>query len=271
MNVTKNAKGQAIPAKTIPLTSKDFDKIDNTAIYWLGNASIFINSRGTNVMIDPLLEGFDMDLLIDMPILPKDIPALDALLITHDDNDHFSKPTCHDVEKVCKEYHAPKFVAGLIKDEGLNGIGHDIGETFSVGDMTFKLTPAEHNWKNESTKHHWRDYKLEDYCGFWIESPDGKIWLPGDSRLLKEHLKMPQPDVILLDFADNSWHITFDGAVKLANTYPDADLICIHWGSVDAPNMNTFNGDPEKLAVAVKNPARVHALAPGEKFILPKK
>ncbi len=226
------------------------------------------NSRGTNVMIDPLLEGFDMDLLIDMPILPKDIPALDAVLITHDDNDHFSRPTCRDVKDVCKIYHAPNFVAGLIRDEGLNGVGHDIGEKFSVGDMQFTLTPAEHNWKNESPKHHWRDYKPEDYCGFWIETPDGKIWLPGDSRLLKEHLEMPAPDIILLDFADNSWHITFNGAVKLADTYPDADLICIHWGSVDAPNMNTFNGDPEKLAAAVVNPARVHALAPGEKFVL---
>ena len=271
MNVTKNEKGQAIPAATIPLTKKDFEKISDTAIYWLGNASIFINSRGTNVMIDPLLEGFDMPLLIEMPIFPKDIPTLDAILITHDDNDHFSKPTCHDVEKVCKEYHAPQFVAGLIRDEGLNGIGHDIGETFSVGEMKFKLTPAEHNWKNFSEKHHWRDYKLEDYCGFWIETQDGKIWLPGDSKLLEEHLQMPQPDVILLDFADNSWHITFDGAVKLANTYPDADLICIHWGSVDAPQMNTFNGDPERLASAIKNPDRVHALAPGEKFVLPKK
>ena len=57
----------------------------------------------------------------------------------------------------------------------------------------------------------------------------------------------------------------------MANTYPDADLICIHWGSVDAPQMNTFNGNPEKFANAVENPERVHALVPGEKFILPKK
>ena len=196
MKITLNEKGQAIPDTTIPITAKDFEKIDNTAIYWMGNASIFINSRGTNIMIDPLLEGFDMNLLIDMPILPKDIPTLDALLITHDDNDHFSKPTCHDVEKVCKEYHAPQFVAGLIRNENLNGIGHDIGETFSVGEMKIKLTPAEHNWKNFSEKHHWRDYKLEDYCGFWIETLDGKIWLPGDSKLLKEHLEIPEPDVI---------------------------------------------------------------------------
>lgn len=155
MNVTRNEKGQAIPAATI---------------------------------------------------LPADIPALDAILITHDDNDHFSKPTCHDV-KDCMEFHAPHFVAGLIRDEGLNGIGHDIGETFSGGDMKITLTP-------------------------------------GDSRLLQAQLEMPQPD---------------------------ADLILIHWGSVDAPNMNTFNGDPEKLAAAVVNPERVHALAPGEKFALGEK
>ena len=270
MNISKNAKGQAIPKATIRLTEKDFEKFNGTAVYWLGNASIFINSRGKNIMIDPLLEGFDMNLLIEMPILPKEIPALDAVLITHDDNDHFSKSTCQDVKGVCKEYHAPQFVAGLLRDEGLNGIGHDIGETFSIGEMKIKLTPAEHNWKNFYEKHHWRDYKLEDYCGFLIETADGKIWLPGDSKLLPEHLQMPQPDIILLDFADNSWHITFDGAVKLANTYPQANLICIHWGSVDAPNMNTFNGNPAELAAVVVNPERVFALAPGEKFILQK-
>lgn len=75
-------------------------------------------------------------------------------------------------------------------------------------------------------------------------------------------------DVLPLDFADNSWHITFDGAVKLADTYPDAQIICIHWGTVDAPDWNTFNGDPAHLAACVVNPGRVHALYPGEPFIL---
>ena len=79
---------------------------------------------------------------------------------------------------------------------------------------------------------------------------------------------MPQPDLILLDFSDNSWHITFEGAVRLANTYPEADLLCIHWGSVDAPDWTTFNGNPEDLLSRVTHPERVHALAPGEPFVL---
>ena len=95
--------------------------------------------------------------------------------------------------------------------------------------------------------------------------------MPGDSQLLEEHLHMPDPDVILFDFADNEWHITLDGAIKLANTYPNADLICIHWGSVDAPTMTPFNGNPEDLVERVINPERIRVLAPGEVFVIEKK
>ena len=75
---------------------------------------------------------------------------------------------------------------------------------------------------------------------------------------------MPEPGLIMLDFSDNEWHITFDGAVKLANAYPSARLLCIHWGTVDAPDWSTFNGDPRVLADHVTNPERVLAPLPGE-------
>lgn len=53
-------------------------------------------------MIDPLLEGFDLPLLIEMPILPEAVPHLDAIFITHSDNDHFSRVTCKKLAPVCK-------------------------------------------------------------------------------------------------------------------------------------------------------------------------
>mgnify|MGYP000009184580 FL=1 len=79
-------------------------------------------------------------------------------------------------------------------------------------------------------------------------------------------LQVEQPDVILLDFADNDWHITLDGAVKMCAAYLDALLIPIHWGSVDAPDFSTFNGNPMELAARIVNPERLHVLLPGEKF-----
>lgn len=263
---------QAVAPQTQPILNDAFAAIDNTEIYWLSSAGIMINSHGTVIMIDPLLEGFDLPLLVDMPIKSSDVPNLDGVLITHCDNDHFSRVTCKNLSKVCKEYHGPHYVAELMNEEGLKGIGHDIYETFKIGNLNIKLTPADHAWQNESSKYSKiRKFKFEDYCGFWIDTPEGTIWLPGDSRLLKEHLEMPSPDVILLDFSDNSWHIGLDNAIKLANTYSNAELILIHWGTVDAPDMNAFNANPESLTGRVVNPERINILAAGEVFKLENK
>ena len=151
---------------------------------------------------------------------------------------------------------------------GIPGTGHDIHEGFRVGDTRITLTPAKHNWQNGVPEFQCRVWKEEDYCGYWFDTPDGTIWLPGDSRLLPEHLSMPSPDVILFDFSDNDWHITLAGAIRLANAYPQAKLICIHWGTVDAPDMTPFNGNPDALYDAVANPQRILPLCPGEAFTL---
>ena len=271
MEIKRSKSGQPMPKEVIVVNKDAFLPIHKTEIRWLGSASIMINSRGTTLMIDPLLEGFDMPLLFEMPILPQAVPHLDAVLITHIDNDHFSRPTCKDLLSVCEAYHAPYYVAEVMKEENIKGTGHAIHDSFKVKDIQVTLTPARHNWQNGSSKYQFREWKEEDYCGYWLDTADGTIWLPGDSKLMEEHLKMPEPDVILFDFSDNDWHITLDGAVLLANTYPNADLICIHWGSVDAPDMSPFNGNPESLIDKVIHPERIRVLAPGEAFTLTKK
>lgn len=266
MKIEKNEKGQALAPKTIPMTSDAFGKNNSVDIYWLGGGGAMINSYGTIVMIDPLLEGFDMPLLRQSPVLTQDVKHVDGVLITHIDNDHFSRVTCKGLMNVCNAYHAPHYVAEVMKEEGIEGVGHLIGETFEIKNMKIKLTPALHNWQNGSKKYSYREWKVEDYCGYWIETAGKTIWMPGDSKLLDSQLHMPHPDVILFDFSDNDWHITLEGAIQLANTYPNSALICIHWGCVDAPNMSPFNGNPEDLLERVINPERIKVLAPGQKF-----
>jgi L-ascorbate metabolism protein UlaG (beta-lactamase superfamily) len=46
-------------------------------------AGFLINSRGTTLMVDPLLEGFDVPIMIEIPIAAKDVSRLDAILVTH--------------------------------------------------------------------------------------------------------------------------------------------------------------------------------------------
>lgn len=270
LNVAFSPAGQAMPEKVEVFGQEAFETLPHTEIRWLGNASILINCRGRILLIDPILDGFDMPLLIDMPIDSQAIPQVDDLLISHIDGDHLSFATLEATKAVTKHYHAPVYVADVMADKGYPAAEHQVGERFSIGDIDVLVTPTKHNWQNDASKYQYREWKEEEYVGYWLDTPDGSIWLPSDSKLLPEHLGMPVPDVILFDFSDNEWHITYEGAVTLANTYPNAQLICIHWGSVDAPTWNTFNGNPQDLVQDIVHPERLHALNVGQAFTLHK-
>ena len=58
-----------------------FTSSNATTIRWLGMGGFLINSRGTAIMVDPLLKGFDMPVMIDFPIKTDDVPKLDWVLI----------------------------------------------------------------------------------------------------------------------------------------------------------------------------------------------
>jgi L-ascorbate metabolism protein UlaG (beta-lactamase superfamily) len=262
-------KYQAKAPPTRPFGKEAFASSSTTTIRWLGMAGFFVNSRGTTFMIDPLLEGYDMPLLMDFPIKPKDVPHLDAILATHSDNDHYSVETFKDLASVTNEFHSTLYVDSLMKNARLHSYGHYIGDTFHVGKISVRLTLADHAWQNNFPKPGQRYYEPGDACGFWFNTPDGSIWAPGDSRFMQEQMHMPTPDAILFDYSeDGAFHSGLEGAAKIVNAYPHTPVILGHWGFVDAPDFIPFNGNPEHLKKLVVNPERIRVLAPGEPFIL---
>lgn len=242
-----------------------FTASSDTIIRWMGVGGAMINCHGTCIMIDPMLKDANMPMLIDFPITVEQISFLDGMLVTHIDRDHYSLPTCLAVKSICKEFHTTQYVASEMQSDGIDGIGHDIGDRFAIGPMNILVTPADHCWQNEDDRYKdKRVYLPEDYCGFYIETPDGSFWDIGDSRLMDEQLKMPEPDMILFDFSDNEWHITLEGAYKLAVAYPNSELVLVHWGSVNRPDITACNANPMDLLENVVNPGRVRIVAPGE-------
>ncbi len=264
---TKKYQAKAPP--TQPFGKEAFQSSNSTTIRWLGMAGFLVNSRGTTFMIDPLLQGYDMPLLMNFPIKPKDVPHLDAVFATHSDNDHYSVETFKGLSPVTKQFHSTVYVDSLMKTEGLPSFGHFIGDTFRVGKISVQLTLADHAWQNDYPSPGQRYYEPGDACGFWFNTPDGTIWAPGDSRFMQEQLHMPTPDAILFYYSEDAlYHSGLEGAVKIANAYPNTPLILGHWGFVDAPDFTPFNGDPKRLSSRVANPERIIVLAPGAPFIL---
>jgi L-ascorbate metabolism protein UlaG (beta-lactamase superfamily) len=91
---------QARAPETQPFGAEAFESHEGTILRWLGMAGFLINSRGTTLMVDQLLGGFDMPVMIDFPIAAGTVPRLDAVLVTHSDNDHYSVPTCRQLSPI---------------------------------------------------------------------------------------------------------------------------------------------------------------------------
>lgn len=263
MQIYKSKQGQAMPPKTVPMAQACFSANPGTTVYWLGNASIMINCHGDIILIDPLLENLPHPPLIALPITAAEMPPVDGVLITHIDFDHLSLDTCKRLACACKEYHAPNYTAHYMQAHDLPATSCEIGVPFQMKHLCVTPTPTLHNWHDTHPNYAYRRWKESDYCGYWLETPEGTIWLPGDSRLLPSHLTMRAPDMILFDFSNDAWHITLEGAIQLANAYPQADLLCIHWGSVDTPNFAPFNANPEDFLGKIVNPARIQVVAAG--------
>lgn len=262
-------KYQAKAPATQPFGKDAFSKSNNTTIRWLGMAGFLVNSRGTTFMIDPLLEGYDMPLLMKFPILPKEVPHLDAVFATHSDNDHYSVETFKDLAPITTAFYSTIYVDSLMKNDGLKSFGYPIGGKFQFGKVTGKLIPADHAWQNAYPRPGQRHFAPGDACGFWFDTPDGAIYATGDSRPMEEQLHMSAPDVILLDYSEDAqWHLGLEASAKLVNAYPKAIVLLGHWGFVDAPDFTPFNADPSKLKKLVTNPERIKVLAPGEPFVL---
>ena len=57
--------------------------------------------------------------------------------------------------------------------------------------------------------------------------------------------------------SNSEWHFGLDGAIAMANAYPQTPLLLHHWGCVDAPDFPPFNADPATLPDRVINPDRI--------------
>lgn len=276
--------GQAMAPETIPMTQEAFAKNNETAVYWLGAAGVFINSHGTTIMIDPTIAitGQDPPLsekggapyLVLPPILPSEVKKLDAVLFTHADDDHMPLKTCLDLlPSGCKYYGTAYAKAKLI----MYGIPENRIEvivpqqTYDIKGIPFKAIGALHPWQRimPDIYNGW-EFSLEDCCGLKFFFEDGVFLATGDTVLLDEHLQQQDVDMIAIDICDGRtcYHMGTSAAMRVINSMDQADVLPVHWGCFDLPEHVAMNGNPERMIPLVKGPDRMKIAAPGEKLVL---
>ncbi len=270
---------QARAPQTMPLTADAFADHGATEVTWLGAAGVLINCRGTVLMIDPVLSILSDDpavseigepLLAEPPIAAVDVPMLDAVLYTHADSDHLGPLTAPALLRTGAAYHGTPLVnreLGCLGIPGGRRTAHSTGDVFTVGPMEITVTPAFHPHQLERMDFSGY-FAGDDCCGYRVATPDGVIWIPGDTLLLPEHLRMTDVDVLFWDIGDDTWHYGLDGAIGLANVLEQAELILFHFGTFYGPDKPWHNANPASAQGRLRRPERLHALAPGERYNL---
>ncbi|MFD4058773.1 MBL fold metallo-hydrolase [Streptomyces californicus] len=278
MESSNFSKSNAIAPATQLIQQEAFTDSSGTFIYWLSGSGFLINSRGTLIMIDPVISlekgkndisEIGIRMSVSLPIEASSVPQLDAVLYTHGDNDHMGKYTPSSLVHKGTLFGGTPPVLKNLESLGVP-VGQykslDIGETFRVGQIEITTTPADHPWQEKNPAKYGNPWGPKDCCGFLIKTLDGTIWCPGDTRLLPEHLQMKGIDVLLLDVSWNEYHLGPESAITLANTYSNAYLIPYHYGSYET-EIEALNGNPMELAPSITSwQKRLHVLAPGEKF-----
>jgi len=270
------------PSKSLPVVSMEgFSQqqaADGLRFIWLGHSSVLVELDRKRILIDPVFS--DRASLFSWagpkrfqpsPIQAKDLPKLDAVLISHDHYDHLDKPTIVDLTEKVASFHVPLGVATLLESWGIpKSKIYEYGwwDEHEVDGMTIVATPARH-----FSGRGLFDRNRTLWCS-WVISRNGRnVFHSGDtgmtSRLKEIGEKYGPFDVAFIKMAayNENWpdiHLNPEQAVEAYRDLDGKTLVPIHWGTFDLSLHSWYEPIERLIQAAEQNHARVITPRMGE-------
>jgi L-ascorbate metabolism protein UlaG (beta-lactamase superfamily) len=258
----------------LPLLARDADTGFRTT--WLGHSTVLLELDGLRVLTDPVwserISPFGIAApkrFQPVPMAIAALPALDAIVISHDHFDHLDQPT---VAALTASQRAP-FVTSL-------GVGHYLEAwgvppersieldwwehaTLRGGDLVLTATPSQH-FSGRVGK---RNFTL--WSSFVIETANRRVFFSGDTALTPEfadvRAKHGPFDLVMLEIGGfhESWdhiHLGPANALDAFELLGGGRLMPVHWGTFNLA-LHAWDGPPEEL-VALASERRVELFMP---------
>jgi L-ascorbate metabolism protein UlaG (beta-lactamase superfamily) len=217
-------------------------------ITWHGHSFFELEADGTNVLIDPFLEG---NPAIDAT--PSDFDA-DIVAVTHGHHDHSGDAHRFDATVVCQ----PE-VAEYLEQKGAETVGMNIGGTYEEAGVELTMTKAFHSSGASG------DGQFDRYggtpAGYVIDDGETSFYHSGDTGLFGDMKTVIRevyaPDIAAVPIGD---HFTIG---------PEDAATAVEWLGVDDAfpmHYDTFppiEQNPEEFAEAVEE-ATIHVPEAGE-------
>ena len=217
-----------LPVKQVDLSHFNNQGSDQLNVTWLGHSSLMINIDGYKILIDPVFEKrisvfgptrFNGDVPLDI----RQIPKIDAVIISHDHYDHLNKFSVQGLIEKSDKFIVPLAVGAQLIDWGVPRgkiVELDWWQEYRLDqNLMVVATPAQHFSGRGIT-----DRNKTLWASWVIESPFHKLFFSGDSGY-------------------------FEGFKQIGNKYGPFDMTFIECGAYDKswPKVHMF---PEQTVQA---------------------
>lgn len=256
------------------------------SVWWLGHASMLLRLGGRYVLIDPVLSERASPLSFygpkrrtPPPLAVGQLPAVDAVLISHNHYDHLDRRT---VRQLARRFPRAEFIVPLglkrwFRRYRLNVYELDWWQSVSLGELTAYATPARH-WSMRTL---W-DRNRSLWCGWVIHHPALRFYFSGDSgyseRLAEIGHRLGPFDMAALPIGAYAprWfmqeqHMDPQQSVTLYRQLNQPRAIPIHWGVFELAD-ESLDEPPHQLNLALSEAGleqhQFHPLKIGERIAL---
>ena len=150
-------------------------------VSYIGHASVLIQTRGLNILIDPVWADRASPVQwagprrVNAPgVALENLPPLDAVLVSHNHYDHLDLATLSRLAKT----HAPRVLTPLGNDvimrrhdRRIDAEAYDWGARVALNGAVAVHFEKAYHWSARSLN----DRRMALWCAFVIETPDGAI------------------------------------------------------------------------------------------------
>jgi L-ascorbate metabolism protein UlaG (beta-lactamase superfamily) len=240
---------------------------------WIGHSSVLIEIDGARVLIDPVwsdrcspVSFAGPERFFPPPLPLAEIPAIDAVMISHDHYDHLDMATVQALAARGTRFFVPLGIGAHLARWGVPAdqiTDLDWYERATAAGLTLTATPARHY----SGRSVWQNQTL--WSSWVIAGPTHRVFYSGDTGYADHFAAIGELfgpfDLALLKIgaSDPTWrqiHMDPEEAVHAATDLRAAVMQPVHWGTFNLA-YHAWN-EPADRAVARAQQAGVRIVVP---------